>query len=157
VQHQGVTVRKRSTAILEFLQVYSEGGQQDPLFVSNYVTINVLDRLARTPGVGDATLFGRLDYAMRIWFDMNRIVELGLAPSDVVNAISQQNLQAATGRVGARPTPDATQFQLNVVTQGRLTKPEEFAAIVIRANPDGSVLRVGDVARVELGAANMDT
>ena len=157
VQHQGVTVRKRSTAILEFLQVYSETGEQDPLFISNYVTINVLDRLARTPGVGDATLFGRLDYAMRIWFDMNRIVSLGLAPSDITNAIQQQNLQAATGRIGARPTPDSTQFQLNVNTQGRLTTPEEFANLVVRANPDGSVLRVGDVARVELGAANMDT
>ncbi len=157
VQHQGVTVRKRSTAILEFLQVYSETGQQTPLFISNYVTINVLDRLARTPGVGDATLFGRLDYAMRIWFDMNRIVSLGLAPSDIINAIQQQNVQAATGRIGARPTPDSTQFQLNVATQGRLTTPQEFANIVVRANPDGSVLRVGDVARVELGAANMDT
>ena len=157
VQRQGVTVRKRSTAILEFLQVYSENGEHTPLFISNYVTINVLDRLARTPGVGDATMFGRLDYAMRIWFDMNRIVSLGLAPSDIVTAVQQQNLQAATGRVGARPTPDSTQFQLNVRTQGRLTTPEEFAAIVIRANPDGSVLRVGDVARVELGAANMDT
>ena len=157
VQRQGVTVRKRSTAILEFLQVFSETGEQTPLFISNYVVINILDRLARTPGVGDATLFGRLDYAMRIWFDMNRIVSLGLAPSDIVAAIQQQNLQAATGRIGARPTPDSTQFQLNVRTQGRLSTPEEFAAIVIRANPDGSVLRVGDVARVELGAANMDT
>ena len=70
-----MTVRKRSAAILEFLQFYSEGGKQDPLFISNYVTINVLDRLARTPGVGDALLFGRLDYSMRIWFDMNRLVE----------------------------------------------------------------------------------
>ena len=157
VQRNGVTVRKRSTAILEFLQIYSETGDQDPLFISNYVTINVLDRLARTPGVGDATLFGRLDYAMRIWFDMNRIVSLGLAPSDIIAAIQQQNTQAATGRIGARPTPDSTQFQLNVRTQGRLTTPEEFARIVLRANPDGSVLRVGDVARVELGAANMDT
>src|SRR5580704_16599749 len=157
VQRQGVTVRKRSTAILEFLQVYSETGDQTPLFISNYVTINVLDRLARTPGVGDAVLFGRLDYAMRIWFNMNRIVSLGLAPSDIVNAIQQQNIQAATGRIGARPTPDSTQFQMNVATQGRVTTPEEFARIVIRANPDGSVLRVGDVARVELGAANMDT
>ncbi|HEX3991132.1 MAG TPA: efflux RND transporter permease subunit [Acetobacteraceae bacterium] len=157
VQHQGVTVRKRSTAILEFLQVYSETGDQTPLFISNYVTINVLDRLARTPGVGDATLFGRLDYAMRIWFNMDRIVALGLAPSDIVSAIQQQNIQAATGRIGSRPTPETTQFQLNVATQGRLTTPEQFARIVIRANPDGSVLRVGDVARVELGAANMDT
>jgi hydrophobic/amphiphilic exporter-1 (mainly G- bacteria), HAE1 family len=157
VQRQGVTVRKRSTAILEFLQIYSETGEQDPLFISNYVTINVLDRLARTPGVGDAVLFGRLDYSMRIWFDVNRIVSLGLAPSDIVAAIQQQNLQAATGRIGSRPTPDSTQFQMNVQTQGRLTKPEQFNAIVLRANADGSVLRVGDVARVELGAANMDT
>ena len=157
VQHQGVTVRKRSTAVLEFLQVYAENGEQTPLFISNYVTINVLDRLARTPGVGDAFLFGRLDYAMRIWFDMQRIVSLGLAPSDIINAIQQQNVQAATGRIGARPTPDSTQFQMNVSTRGRLTTPEEFSRIVVRANPDGSVLRVGDVARVELGAASMDT
>jgi hydrophobe/amphiphile efflux-1 (HAE1) family protein len=157
VQKQGVTVRKRSTAVLEFLQVFSETGEQPPLFISNYVVINVLDRLARTPGVGDALLFGRLDYAMRIWFDMNRIVSLGLAPSDIISAIQQQNLQAATGRIGARPTSDSTQFQLNVTTQGRLTTPEQFANIILRANPDGSVLRVGDVAHVELGAANMDT
>jgi hydrophobe/amphiphile efflux-1 (HAE1) family protein len=157
VQHQGVTVRKRSTAVLEFLQVYAENDEQTPLFISNYVTINVLDRLARTPGVGDAFMFGRLDYAMRIWFDMDRIVSLGLAPSDIINAVSQQNVQAATGRIGARPTPDSTQFQMNVSTQGRLTTPEEFSRIVVRANPDGSVLRVSDVARVELGAASMDT
>ncbi|MBN8874961.1 MAG: efflux RND transporter permease subunit [Rhodospirillales bacterium] len=157
VQRQGLTVRKRSSAILEFLQFYSEGGKQDPLFISNYVTINVLDRLARTPGVGDATLFGKLDYSMRIWFDTGRLTSLGLAPSDVVAAIQAQNVQAPVGRLGARPTSDATQFQLNVQTQGRLTTPEQFNDIVVRANPDGSVLRVKDVARVELGAANMDT
>ena len=157
VQQYGLTVRKRSAAILEFLQFYSEGGKQDPLFISNYVTINVLDRLARTPGVGDAQLFGRLDYSMRIWFDMNRLVSLNLAPSDIITAIQQQNVQAAVGRIGARPTSDATQFQLNVQTQGRLVTPEQFGRIVIRANPDGSVLRLSDIARVELGAANMDT
>ena len=157
VQRYGVTVRKRSAAILEFLQFYSEGGKQDPLFISNYVTINVLDRLARTPGVGDAQLFGRLDYSMRVWFDMNRLVSLNLAPSDIIAAIQPQNVQAPVGRIGARPTSDATQFQLNVQTQGRLMTPEQFGDIVIRANPDGSVLRVSDVARVELGAANMDT
>ena len=98
-----MTVRKRSAAILEFLQFYSEGGKQDPLFISNYVTINVLDRLARTPGVGDALLFGRLDYSMRVWFDMNRLVSLNLAPSDIIAAIQQQNVQAPVGRIGARP------------------------------------------------------
>jgi len=157
VQQFGMTVRKRSAAILEFLQFYSEGGKQDPLFISNYVTINVLDRLARTPGVGDALLFGRLDYSMRVWFDMNRLASLNLAPSDIITAIQQQNVQAAVGRIGARPTSDATQFQLNVQTQGRLTTPEQFGKIVIRANPDGSVLRLSDISRVELGAANMDT
>ncbi len=157
VQRAGVSVRKRSTAILEFLQFYSEGGKYDPLFISNFVTINVLDRLARTPGVGDAQLFGRLDYSMRIWFDLDRLTGLNLAPSDVIAVIQGQNVQAAVGRVGARPTSDATQFQLNVQTQGRLVTPEEFGNIVIRAGNDGSLLKVRDVARVEMGAANMDT
>ncbi|MGE4043714.1 MAG: efflux RND transporter permease subunit [Acetobacteraceae bacterium] len=157
VQRNGVNVRKRSSAVLAFLQFYAEDGKYDPLFISNYVTINALDRLARTPGVGDAQLFGRLDYSMRIWFDMNRLVALNLAPSDVVEAIRSQNVQAPVGRIGARPTSDATQFQLNVQTQGRLTTPEQFGDIVVRAQADGSVLRLRDIARVELGAANMDT
>ncbi len=157
VQRNGLIVRKKSAAILEFLQFYSEGGKQDPLFISNYVTINVLDRLARTPGVGDATLFGRLDYSMRIWFDVDRLTSLNLVPADIIAVIQSQNVQAAVGRIGARPTADATQFQLSVQTQGRLTTPEQFGEIVIRANPDGSVLRLHDVARVELGAANADT
>jgi hydrophobe/amphiphile efflux-1 (HAE1) family protein len=157
VQRAGVTVRKRSNAILEFLQFYSEGGKYDPLFISNFVTINVLDRLARTPGVGEAQLFGRLDYSMRIWFDIDRLTGLNLAPADVIAAIQGQNVQAAVGRIGARPTSDATQFQLSVQTQGRLVTAEEFGNIVIRAGNDGSMLRVRDVARVELGAANMDT
>ena len=104
VQRYGVTVRKRSTAILEFLQFYSEGGEHDPLFISNYVTINVLDRLARTPGVGDTLLFGRLDYSMRIWFDIDRLTGLSLVPADVIAVIQSQNVQAAVGRIGARPT-----------------------------------------------------
>ena len=157
VQHQGVTVQKRSSAILEFMQFYSEGGKQDPLFISNYVTINVLDTLSRTPGVGQAFLFGKLDYSMRVWFDTQRLISLSLSPSDIANAISAQNVQAAVGRIGARPTLTDTQFQFNVQTQGRLTTPAQFGAIVVRANPDGSVLRVRDVARVELGAANQDS
>ncbi|MBV8965653.1 MAG: efflux RND transporter permease subunit, partial [Mycobacteriaceae bacterium] len=157
VQRQGVTVQKRSSAILEFLAFSSEGAKQTPLFISNYVTINVLDRLARVPGVGSASLFGALDYSMRIWFDTNRLISLNLAPSDIITAIQQQNVQAPVGRVGARPTSDDTQFQINLQTKGRLTTPEEFGNIVIRANPDGSLLRVHDVARVELGAATQDS
>ena len=157
VQLQGVTVQKRSSAILEFLQFYSEGGKQDPLFISNYITINVLDRLSRVPGVGQAFVFGAQDYSMRIWFDTDRLVSLNLMPSDIIAALQSQNVQGAVGRIGARPTSDATQFQINLQTKGRLITPEEFGKIVLRANPDGSVLRVGDVARLELGAATLDT
>ncbi len=157
VQRQGVTAKKQSSAILEFLQFYSEGGKQDPLFISNYVTINVLDRLSRVQGVGQALVFGALDYSMRIWFDTDRLISLNLSPSDIVAAVQAQNTQAAVGRVGARPTSQHTQFQINLQTKGRLSSPEEFGAIVVRANPDGSVLRVRDVARVELGAASQDT
>ncbi len=157
VQRNGITVQKRSSAILEFLAFSSEGAKQDPLFISNYVTIYVLDRLSRVPGVGSASLFGALDYSMRIWFDTNRLISLSMAPSDIIQAIQQQNVQAPVGRVGARPTSDDTQFQINLQTRGRLTSPEEFGAIIVRANPDGSVLRVRDVARVELGAASRDS
>ena len=157
VQLQGVVVQKRSSAILEFLQFYSEGSKQDPLFISNYIKINVLDRLSRVQGVGQAFVFGAQDYSMRIWFDTDRLVSLNLMPSDIINAIQSQNVQGAVGRIGARPTADATQFQINLQTKGRLVTPEEFGKIVLRANPDGSVLHVSDVARLELGAATLDT
>ncbi|MBU6497113.1 MAG: efflux RND transporter permease subunit [Rhodospirillales bacterium] len=157
VQRNGVVVQKRSSAILEFLQFYSEGGKQSPLFISNYVTINVLDALSRVPGVGQAFVFGALDYSMRIWFSTDRLIQLGLTPSDIITAIQSQNIQGAVGRIGARPMSGGVQFQMNLQTKGRLTTPDEFGAIVLRANPDGSVLRVRDVARVELGAASQDT
>jgi hydrophobe/amphiphile efflux-1 (HAE1) family protein len=156
VQRQGVTVRKQSSAVLQFIFLYSESGAQTPLFLSNYATINIIDRLARVPGIGQVTLFGALDYSMRIWFEVDRLINLNLTPSDVVAAIQAQNLQAPVGRLGAQPTTENQQFQINLDTQGRLTSAEEFGAIVIRANADGSLLRVRDVARVELGAASMD-
>jgi hydrophobe/amphiphile efflux-1 (HAE1) family protein len=157
VQKGGVTVAKRSSAILEFLAFYSEGAKQDPLFISNYVTINLLDAISRVPGVGQAQVLGALDYSMRIWFHTDRLISLGLAPADILGAIQAQNVQAPVGRLGARPTGDGTSFQINLQTKGRLTTPEEFGNIVVRANPDGSVLRVRDVARVELGSATQDT
>jgi hydrophobe/amphiphile efflux-1 (HAE1) family protein len=157
VQVQGLTVQKRSSSILQFIALYSEGGKLDPLFITNYAIINVLDELSRIPGVGQASLFGREDYSMRIWFDTSRLTSLGLTPADVIRAVQAQNVQAPVGRLGARPVPDDQQFQLNLQTQGRLATPEEFGAIVIRANPDGSMLQVKDVARVELGAQNLDT
>ena len=156
VQHAGVTVAKRNTAILEFLQIYSEDGQQSPLFLSNYATINVLDALNRVPGVGQAQLFGALDYSMRIWFKTDRLISLNLTPSDILTAIQAQNAQAPVGRLGARPMSDDASVQINIETKGRLLTPDEFGNIVVRSNPDGSVLRVRDVARVELGAASED-
>jgi HAE1 family hydrophobic/amphiphilic exporter-1 len=156
VQLEGLTVEKKSSSILQFVVLSSENGKYDPLFITNYATINVIDELSRTPGVGQAFLFSRLDYSMRIWFDMDRLTSLELSPSDIINAVQAQNVQAPVGRIGARPVPDNQQIQLNVQTQGRLTTTEQFGAIVLRANPDGSTLRVRDVARVELGAQDDD-
>jgi len=156
VQLEGLTIQKKSSAVLQFLMLYSENGKQDPLFITNYVIINVLDVLSRTPGVGQARLFGALNYSMRIWFDTQRLNNLQLTPADVIAAIQAQNVVAPVGRIGARPIGKDQQFQLNLQTQGRLTTPEQFGSIVLRANPDGSLVRVGDVARVDLGAQNQD-
>ena len=157
VQLQGVTVQKKSSSLLQFLAMYSDSGEYDVLFLTNNATINVLDELSRTPGVGQASIFGRQKYSMRIWFDTERLVSLKLAPSDIIKAIQAQNIQAPVGRLGARPVPDDQRVQMNVQTQGRLTSPEQFGQIVLRANPDGSVLRIRDVARVEMGAESEDT
>jgi len=157
VQRQGLTVLKRSSAMLQMVMMYSETGEHDPLFLTNLATINVLDELLRTQGVGRAVLFGQLNYSMRIWFDIERLTALKLAPSDIVRVIQEQNIQAPVGRVGSRPIPEDQLLQMNVTTQGRLSTTEQFGEIVVRANPDGSVLRVRDVARVEIGAQNADT
>ncbi|MCA6101575.1 hydrophobe/amphiphile efflux-1 (HAE1) family protein [Bradyrhizobium sp. USDA 4524] len=157
VQAQGLTVQKKSSAVLQFIVLYSKSGDQDPLFITNYAIINVLDAISRTPGVGQASLFAKLNYSMRIWFDTQRLTSLNLAPSDVIAAIRAQSVQAPVGRIGARPISNDQQFQFNVQTQGRLTTSKQFGDIVLRANPDGSVLRIRDVARVEIGAQNMDS
>ncbi|WP_395698706.1 efflux RND transporter permease subunit [Methylocella sp.] len=156
VKRQGVTVKKKSSALLGVLAVYSPGKTYDPLYISNYVTINILDELKSIPGVGDASLWGPQDYAMRAWIKTDRLTGLGLTTQDVVSAIRAQNVQAAVGRIGARPISDDQQLQLNLRTKGRLSSVEEFEKIILRTNPDGSTLRLGDVARLELGAANLD-
>jgi hydrophobe/amphiphile efflux-1 (HAE1) family protein len=157
VQRAGVTVRKQSSAVLQFIAVLSDRPEHDPLFLSNYVTINMLDRLARVQGIGSVSIFGAMDYSMRIWFETDRLISLNLTPADVIAAIQAQNVQAAVGRIGAQPISSDQQYQINLQTRGRLSTPEEFGEIVIRANAQGSLLRVRDVARVELGAARMDT
>src|SRR6185437_4541905 len=155
-QRQGVTVKKKSSALLGVIAFYSPKHSHDPLFLSNYVTINLLDQIKSTPGVGDATLWGPQDYAMRAWVRTDRLTGLGLTTGDVINAIQAQNVQAAVGRIGARPISNEQQLQLNIQTKGRLNTIADFEKIVLRTNPDGSVLRLGDVARLELGAANLD-
>ena len=152
VQRQGLLIRKKSPALLQVITLYSPKNTHDALFLNNYATINVIDPLARIRGVGQATLFGPLDYSLRMWLDPDRLTAFQLAPADVVAAVQSQNVQAALGRIGAAPTPARQQLQLTITTEGRLTRTEEFENIVVRANPDGSVVRVKDVARVELGA-----
>ncbi|MCP4561637.1 MAG: multidrug efflux RND transporter permease subunit [Bosea sp.] len=156
VQRSGVTVKKQSSALLGVIAVYAPKGNYDTLFVSNYVTINLLDPIKSTAGVGDASLFGAQDYAIRAWVRTDALTGLGLTTGDVIAAIQGQNAQAAVGRIGARPISDDQQLQLNIQTKGRLTSPEEFGKIVLRTNADGSILRLSDVARLELGAANLD-
>ena len=156
VSRSGLTIRKKSAALLQVINVYSPNNTYDPIYLSNYATINLIDPVARIRGVGQVQLFGPLDYSLRIWLDPDRLTELNLTPNDVIAAVQDQNIQAALGRVGAAPITKEQQVQINIKTTGRLTRPEEFAAIVLRANPDGSVIRVKDVARVEMSAKSQD-
>lgn len=156
VQKQGISVKKKSTAILAVVTLYSPKHTHDPLFLSNYATINLLDQIKSTNGVGDAYLFAPQDYAMRAWVKTDRLTGLDLTTADIINAVQSQNVQAAVGRIGARPIFNDQQLQLNLQTKGRLASVSDFENIVVRTNPDGSVLRLRDVAQVELGAANLD-
>ena len=156
VSRAGLSVRKKSAALLQVINIYSPKNTFDAIYLSNYATINIIDTLARIKGVGQVQLFGPLDYSLRIWLDPDRLTELNLTPNDVILAVQNQNVQAALGRIGAAPITNEQQVQINIKTKGRLTQPQEFAAIVLRANPDGSVVRISDVARVEMGARTQD-
>ncbi len=157
VTRVGVTVKKQSSAFLQIVTLYSPTGAYDELFLNNYAIINIIDTLARVPGVGLAQSFGSMNYSMRIWFKTDALTSLGLTPNDIINAVSDQNVQAAVGRLGAPPITDKQQIQLTLTTQGRLTTVKEFEQIVIRANPDGSLVRLGDIARVELAAQSYNS
>ncbi len=157
VQRNGVTTRKASTSLLQVVAIYSPKGSRDALFLSNFAKINIVDTLKRVPGVGDAGQWGDLEYSMRIWLNLDRMASLDITPEDVVNAINSQNTQAAVGRVGAAPLVPEVEFQLNISTQGRLTTVEEFNNIMVRATPDGGVVRIKDIARAELGSKSADS
>ncbi len=152
VTDQGVSVRTRSSDILGVITFFTEKGNQDSLFLSNYVSINVKDALTRLKGISEAYIFGALDYSMRVWMDPERLTSLGLTADDVITAIRQQNVQAATGSIGTAPSNANQQVQYTLRAKGRLSEAGDFENIVVRSNPRGGVLRLKDVARVELGA-----
>ncbi|PVB62728.1 multidrug efflux RND transporter permease subunit [Labrenzia sp. 011] len=154
VTAQGVTVQKSSTNMLLVVTLYSPKGTYDPVFLSNYASINLKDTLARVPGVGRADVMTDFAYGMRIWLDPDKLTSLGMTPSDFIAAVQDQNIQVAAGQIGAPPSPDGQQFQYTVKAEGRLSTPEEFEQIILRTGSDGAVVTIGDVARVELGAQN---
>jgi len=153
VQRLGVTVDKASPDLTMVVHLTSPDQRYDMLYLSNYAALNVKDELARLDGIGDVQLFGMGDYSLRVWLDPEKVASRNLTASDVVNAIREQNRQVAAGSLGAPPAPGATDFQLSINTQGRLVTEEEFENIIIRASEDGSITRLRDIARVELGSS----
>ena len=152
VQTQGVTVQKKSTAILLFVTLTSPNASYDSLFLSNYATINIRDELSRLPGVGNVTVFGAGQYSMRVWLDPNKLQVRGLMPQDVIQAIQQQSQQVTAGQVGMPPTPSGQAFQYTLNVNGRLDDVSEFEDVIVKTGNNGDVTRVRDVGSVELGA-----
>ena len=152
VNQYGITIRQITGLPLLVLSLYSPKNSYDALFLGNYATINLNDALYRTPGVGQITNFGTSDYAMRIWVEPNKLAKLGFTVTDLIQAVQKQSTVNPSGRTGADPVPPGQEFTYTVRAQGRLVKAEEFGEIVVRLNPDGSTVRLKDVARIELGA-----
>jgi len=156
VRRNGVTVAKRSQNILLVVALRSPDDSRDMLFLSNYATQNIVDELKRIPGTADIIVFGARDYSMRIWLKPDRMAQLGLTTADITAAINAQNAQYAAGKIGAAPAPEGQQLVYTVTAQGRMLEPEEFGRIILRSNGSNGVLRLKDVARVELGAQSYD-
>lgn len=156
VTQTGVSVRSRSSSMLMGLAIYSPKGTHDNVFLSNYATVNIRDAISRLPGVGEASVFGP-SYAMRIWMNPDRMQALGVTAADLTAIIRAQNAQASAGQIGAPPSEAGQQLQLTVLAQGRLADEKEFGNIIVRTNRDGAIVRLRDVARVELGAQSYDT
>ncbi|ACK49600.1 transporter, hydrophobe/amphiphile efflux-1 (HAE1) family [Methylocella silvestris BL2] len=154
VQSQGVTIQKKNTSILQIVTLDSPDGRYDSLFMSNYATINLVNELARLPGVGNVTVFGASNYAMRIWLDPQKLYSYGLQPKDVILAVREQSQEVAAGQVGMPPAPKDQDFQYTIDIQSRLNDPAQFGEIIIKdmTAQGGQLVRVKDVARVDLGA-----
>ncbi len=147
----GITTKKQTPDVLMYLALVSPKGTYDELFLANYATINVVEALKRIKGVGNVSLFGA-EFGMRLWLRPDRMASLGVTPTDIYRAIQEQNAQAPAGQVGQMPAPKTQQFQYGVEVRGRLSEVSEFEDVIVRAQKDGSFIRVRDVARVELGA-----
>ncbi len=152
VNNYGVTVQKSTTAPLMLIALYSPNQTYDNIFLANYAYINLVDQLTRVPGISNVQVFGAGQYAMRLWVKPDQLAQLGITVPDIINAVQEQNTVNPAGQIGSEPIPKGQKFTYTVRAQGRLETPEEFGNIVIRANPDGSLVRVKDIARVDLGA-----
>ena len=153
VRRLGVSTQKRSINLTMVVHLLSPNGSYDATYLRNYAVLHIKDELARIPGVGDTLIFGAGDYAMRVWLDPEKVAARGLTASDIVNAIRNQNIQVSAGQIGAPPQPQKSAFTLSISTKGRLVTEHEFANIIIKSGSNGETTRLGDVARLELGAA----
>jgi multidrug efflux pump len=154
VRRQGVVTQKQSPTLTMVVHLTSPGHTYDSLYLRNFATLKVKDELARLPGVGNAQMWGSGDYAMRIWLDPNKVAARGLTAGDIVSAVREQNVQVSAGQLGAEPTPSGSDFLVSINAQGRLQTEEEFGQIVVKSGPDGEIVRLADVARLELGAGD---
>ncbi len=152
VQTQGVVVQKKSTSILQIVTLSSPNGRYDSLYMANYATINLQDEISRLPGVGNVTVFGSGQYAMRVWLDPEKVKARGLNVQDVIGALQQQNVQVTAGQIGTPPGPDTVAFQYTLNVAGRLDDPSQFANVIVKTGSNGQITRVSDIGRVELGA-----
>jgi multidrug efflux pump subunit AcrB len=156
VQKQGVNVKSQSPNILLAVNMISPNGQFDPLYLSNYAQINIFDELSRVPGVGLVTFLGQRQYSMRAWLDPQKLAALDLTASEVIDAISEQNVVVAAGSIGQQPVPAGQVYQLVLNTLGRLSTPEQFGEIIVKVGENGRYVRLGDVAEIDLGSQNSD-
>jgi multidrug efflux pump len=156
VRRNGVVVQKRSLNFLLVVALNSPKGTYDSLYLSNYATQNVVDELKKIPGAGDVQIFGARDYSMRIWLQPDKMARLGVTTGDIAAAVNTQNAQFAAGKIGADPAPKGQQLVYTVTARGRLVEPEQFGDVIVRAGGSGGVLRLKDVARIELGAQSYD-
>src|SRR3954452_17237411 len=152
VNNAGITVQKSTTAPLLLISLNSPNGTYNNIFLANYANINLIDQITRVPGISNVQVFGAGQYAMRLWVKPDQLAKLSVTVTDIINALRAQNTVNPAGQIGGEPAPPGQEFTYTVRSPGRLTSSEEFGEIVIRANPDGSLLRLKDVARIELGA-----